>query len=477
MSFYRIYRPTVIDEIDNVHVRERLLTFLKKEKNALPHAFLFSGPKGAGKTTAARIIAKLFNCTDKKTAGPCGICDQCRSIEKGTHMDVLEIDAASNRGIDDIRALREGIHLAPSQAAYKVYIIDEVHMLTTEAFNALLKTLEEPPSHAVFILATTDPGKVPVTVRSRCMELVFAKASKEELIHALTRIVKKEKISIDKDALMLIADMSDGAFRDAVKMLEQVSFSEGTVTKDMVRGLLSKTEDGVREEFLDILLSGGNKKDSEKKALQIVRNVSDEGKDIKQFTADCMESLQQALVDAAVAGEKLDTKMRIVSLIKALSESWTLIRTCPIASLPLELMVVEFLDAEEETVSTKQSSKSPVRPERADLKTIPSKREEEDQQNPQQNVKNGHLGMLSLEKLKTHWNDFIEALKPYNHSVAGVMRSARPKSIDGDTVVIEAYYKFHQERLSDPKVRDILASVLKKLFGENVRVEVVLGRK
>src|SRR3989344_9433328 len=150
-SFYRTYRPQVIDEIDNVSVRDRLLSLLTKDKKDLPHAYLFSGPRGAGKTTAARVIAKMFNCTKSTKGGPCGKCEQCTSISEGRNLDVLEIDAASNRGIDEIRALREAIGLAPSSAAFKIYIINEVHMLSTEAFNALLKTLEEPPAHVVFV--------------------------------------------------------------------------------------------------------------------------------------------------------------------------------------------------------------------------------------------------------------------------------------------------------------------------------------
>src|SRR3989344_3395814 len=188
MSFYRIYRPQVFEEIDNIRVREKMLSLLSKPVSELPHAFLFSGSKGTGKTTAARLIAKLFNCEKlSKTKGPCGECTSCVSIAEGHNIDVLEIDAASNRGIDDVRALRDAIALTPMSGKIKVYVIDEVHMLTTEAFNALLKTLEEPPAHAVFILATTDPQKVPATIQSRCVPISFAKATTEELEAALKR--------------------------------------------------------------------------------------------------------------------------------------------------------------------------------------------------------------------------------------------------------------------------------------------------
>ncbi len=194
MVFYRKYRPQNINELDSQDVRERLVSVLSKDN---VHAMLFTGPKGLGKTSTARIVAKVLNCeslTEKgRKAGklePCNKCDQCISISNGSNIDVLEIDGASNRGIDEIRDLREKIKLSSARANKKVYIIDEVHMLTTEAFNALLKTLEEPPSHVVFILCTTEPHKVPATIASRCFQISFKKATDEELTRALLRISK-----------------------------------------------------------------------------------------------------------------------------------------------------------------------------------------------------------------------------------------------------------------------------------------------
>ena len=192
MAFYRTYRPQVIGEIDNKDVQKALLSLLSKDRKSLPHAFFFSGPKGSGKTTAARLIAKLFLCEKLGRLGPCGSCPACASVTKGSAIDLIEIDAASNRGIDEIRSLRDGIGLSPSIGEFKVYIIDEVHMLTNEAFNALLKTLEEPPLHAVFVLATTDPQKVPSTILSRCMHIKFDRAGKKELVTVLQRIAKKK---------------------------------------------------------------------------------------------------------------------------------------------------------------------------------------------------------------------------------------------------------------------------------------------
>lgn len=438
MSFYRTYRPQIIEQIDNNDVREQLLLLLTKERKQLPHAFLFTGPRGSGKTTAARIVAKLFNCTKPTKHGPCGKCLQCMSIAEGRNLDVLEIDAASNRGIDEIRQLRDAINLAPSSAQFKVYIIDEVHMLTPEAFNALLKTLEEPPEHAVFVLATTDPQKLPATITSRCVSILFHRASEDELVHALKRIVALEKISIDDSALSLLSARVDGSFRDAVKMLEQVSFHKGNVTNDIVKKLVSLSDETVRITLFESLA----KKDVHA-ALSVIENVVKQGNDIKTFLIDCLEYLHNELL-------KGSTESKV--LIQKFTEAYTLMRASPIPELPLEVAVVDYCGD-----SVVSSPKDPLVP-----------------QPPQAS---SSFGLLTLDKLTEHWKDFIEELKPLNHSIAGVLRSARPKAISHGIVTIEAFYPFHKDKLSESKTKDMLISILKKLFGEKVKIEIVLGKK
>ncbi len=447
----------VIDEIDNVSVRNALLSLLTKPRKDLPHAYFFSGPRGAGKTTAARVVAKLFNCEKPGKKGACGVCDQCVAIADGRNLDVLELDAASNRGIDEIRALRDGIALAPVAGKYKIYIIDEVHMLTTEAFNALLKTLEEPPAHAVFILATTDPQKVPGTIVSRCVPFIFAKASPKELRSALSRIVEVEKLTISDDALERIAEAADGSFRDAVKYLEQVSFHSGAIDLVAVERILSLTAAGSAGEFLAAVFA----RDA-KKALSHIQTMESAGVDIKSFITQCLRVMEQALV-AMAKGVKspLDVDADFLRrVIRTFALAHAEMKTTAIAQLPLELAVIELCeeDRPHEAVPPKEVPQTPA--------TSTVKKE------PKPDVTT-----LTVEKLADHWPDLIAALKPYNHSVAGVMRSTRPKAVEGGIVVIEAYYTFHKDKLSESKTRDILCEVLKKLFGEKVKVEVVLGKK
>lgn len=482
MSFYRIYRPQVFEEIDNIAVREKMVSLLSKPVSELPHAFLFSGSKGTGKTTAARLIAKLFNCEKlSKTKGPCGTCSSCVSIAEGNNIDVLEIDAASNRGIDDVRALRDAIALTPMSGKFKVYVIDEVHMLTTEAFNALLKTLEEPPAHAVFVLATTDPQKVPATIQSRCVPISFAKATSEELVHALKRIVEKEKMHIDQKALLLVAEQAEGSFRDAVKALEHLSFEKGTIDEDVVRTVLTVSDERSIKNFLIAL----EKKDVEK-LLNIIDDLGKNGRDMKSFLVTVMQRLEKLLVDTALDHTSGGWSLESLKIaIDRFTQAFANFRLSPVPELPIELAVVEICElghAEPVSASSVGQSQSRTGTPNPSTRLDSSKRVAEtsvrDNTTPEKvNTMTPSLGLLTLEKLVEHWKDFIEAMKPYNHSVAGVLRSSRPNAVQGGIVTIEAFYPFHQEKLSEIKTREMLGDVLKKLFGEKVKVDVVLGKK
>jgi DNA polymerase III subunit gamma/tau len=470
MSYYRIYRPKVIDEIDNVAVRQQLLNLLNKEKKDLPHAYLLTGIRGAGKTTTARLIAKIYNCEKiSKKNGPCGECESCKSIEKGTNLDVLEIDAASNRGIDEVRLLRERIGLAPSHSPYSVYIIDEVHMMTTEAFNALLKTLEEPPTHVVFVLATTDIQKVPTTIKSRCLLIPFTRASHAELMIALKRIVEREKLNIDNDSLILLAESADGSFRDAVKLLEQASLTDKKITAPDIQTMLSLSDTDTINFFLDAV---SDKHLAE--ALKLLKKISDSGTDIKVFLSECMKNLEVQIVASAL-GKTPTKKWNTITasdFLHRLTKAYGELKVSPLPEIPLTLAVIDhinfFRTTDLDVSKPKEKLAEPVLPASTNgPKSITDINIAEDDS----------LGLISLSKLHDHWPDIIEELKTFNHSIAGMLRSTKPKSVTGGTVCIEAFYKFHQEKLSEVKTREILSQVFKKLFGEKVKVEIVLGKK
>src|SRR3989338_3186051 len=293
VSLYRKYRSQNFDDLVGQTVIVQTLKNAIKS-NRLAHAYLFSGPRGTGKTSTARILAKALNCKDGPTPNPCGQCDNCVKIRTGHSVDVIEIDAASNRGIDEIRELRERVRYAPMEGRYKVYIIDEVHMLTQEAFNALLKTLEEPPAHVVFILCTTESQKLPATIISRCLQINFRSAGEEELVRSFRRIISGEKLNVDKDALKIIADLSDGSFRDGSKILQELSAKAGN--KPINGPFVLKNFKTVAVSLkIPELLRRLEEKDA-KKALGLINVIVAEGSDMKYFLEELIEKLHEELL-------------------------------------------------------------------------------------------------------------------------------------------------------------------------------------
>jgi len=344
--FYLKYRPQKISELDLTEIREGLSRVLSSGR--IPHAFLFAGPKGTGKTSAARIIAKSVNCLAKRTGPnrfePCNHCSLCQSITKGTALDLIEIDAASNRGIDDIRNLKEKIKLAPTEAKYKVYIIDEVHMLTTEAFNALLKTLEEPPLHAIFILCTTEPEKLPETIVSRCLRFNFRKGRPEEVIRSLKKIVRGEKLKIEKEALTEITKHVDGSFRDAQKLLEQLSLRKRKITVQMVQEEVGQSRGSRPETLLSFLVQGKTKK-----AIREVNHALEQGVDLKNYTKELLELLRLCLLKSIGCADKTEkevsfqlNRQQAVLLIALFERALRELKTAVIPQLPLEMAIIEY---------------------------------------------------------------------------------------------------------------------------------------
>lgn len=333
MVFYRKYRPQTLEDLDKKDVRDRLRALLSKPE--IPHAFLFTGSKGTGKTSTARIIAKIVNCQNRRGLEPCNKCSNCISITNGSNVDVIEIDAASNRGIDEIRDLRDRIAFAPAMGGKKVYIIDEVHMLTKEAFNALLKTLEEPPPHVLFILATTELHKVPDTIVSRCTQVVFTKATTEEIKRSLKRIAEGEKLDeVNVKTLLSITVSSDGSFRDAAKLLEQ--YTQGAVFADTYNNA---------EKFLEILIT-----QKTRDSLDFIESRVKEGVDMQDFAKQILFYLHKRLLSFYMSnvGEKNESPTNKFSaaevrhLIHLFTHALNDMKTSYIEQLPLELAVIEW---------------------------------------------------------------------------------------------------------------------------------------
>lgn len=296
----RKYRPQQFSEvIGQEHVTRTLRNAIEQQRIA--HGYIFSGHRGIGKTTIARILAMALNCrqADRPTADPCGVCDSCNEIRSGSSVDVMEIDAATNRGIDEIRELRDAVRYRPARDRYKVYILDEAHQITEAAFNALLKTLEEPPEHVIFMLATTQPEDIPQTIRSRCQHFSFHAVRFDDIVAQLADLVKKEKLQADSEALALLAEAGDGSMRDALSLLDQaIAGAGGKLTAEMVRGLVGS----VPSETLESLLEAVARNSSEE-TLRLLDKILSEGHSPAHLAKQMVRFLRNAVV-AKVAGEE-----------------------------------------------------------------------------------------------------------------------------------------------------------------------------
>jgi DNA polymerase-3 subunit gamma/tau len=458
MVFYLKYRPRKISELDSLALQERLGSVLRgKLPDAVPHAFLFTGPKGLGKTSTARIVAKAINCTNRKGAElePCNKCESCKSIDSGASLDVLEIDGASNRGIDEIRDLREKIRLSPVNSRKKVYIIDEVHMLTTEAFNALLKTLEEPPAHAQFFLCTTEPQKIPETISSRCFSVHFTRATDEDLIHSFKRILKGEEIKADEDALLQVAALSDGSFRDGAKIIEELSAG----TKNITTKIIEKKYNfqSVNKSIVD--LTDALKNRDAKKGIEIVSKLSQENTDFKLFTEQLINVLHKNLISEVEngSGQAKETRDLITMLVK----SYASIKYAVLPQLPLELTIVEWCSQESVEEEVEQVSLASVsKPVKADESLEPEKATGKIATNQ---------SALGDDKILS---ELIDSVKKDNFSIAGVLRGCSVKKFNKKELVLSTEFKFHKERLSDKKVLTMLEEKLQEITGEKTTIKI-----
>ena len=358
VALYRRWRPeSFADLVGQEHISRTLSRAVTSGQTS--HAYLFTGPRGTGKTSTAKILARALNCAEGPTLTPCGVCDSCRSISDGSSMDVFEIDAASNRGIDEIRDLRESVKFAPTEGHYKIYIIDEVHMLTTEAFNALLKTLEEPPERVIFILATTEPHKVPATIQSRCQRYDFHRITVTEIRDRLIYVCKESDIAAEEDALGIIAAQADGGMRDALSILDQcMALAEGTLTAERVQealGLVGRA--WIRRMAGEI---------AARDAAALIAQLSEllqSGRELKQVLAELAQHFRRLMI-AGVGGAvsaaelcagdaeelRMDaaqfTQEEIMSILRRLNETMQELRTSPQPRIAVETLLIGLCHTE-----------------------------------------------------------------------------------------------------------------------------------
>lgn len=523
--FYRKWRPQQLaDVVGQGHVSQTLLNALSSGK--ISHAYLFCGPRGTGKTSTARSLAKAVNCLNNGKGEPCNECAMCRAITEGRAMDVIEVDAASNRGIDEIRDLREKVNYAPGEARYKVYIIDEVHMLTKEASNALLKTLEEPPPHVIFIMATTEAHKLLPTILSRCQRFDFRRVPLNDMLTLLGCIAESEGITAEPEALQLIGRAATGSMRDALNLLQQANNYYGdNISLPQTQALLGMSGDRRAIELIKYIVG-----DDVAAGIAIINNVNGDGLDLRQFNHELVEYLRILLLLKTGSAESIEitaedkqelTKLaagaslnRILKAVKTFGHLD--ISLDNYSTLPLELALVDCTLAETETVgkeaspreksepapkkpaartaspapeqkAVKQEKAGPEEPElpAADIEAaeeppavtpeIPPVKEEAAPPETEKDSASPLAAGSEIEQLRLSWSKIInEAPDGMGKTpAAALLRSARPLSLENNTIVISFKYSYHKEKMDIPENQKTADKIVSGFLGRTCKVRCV----
>ncbi|MFC1846584.1 DNA polymerase III subunit gamma/tau [Chloroflexota bacterium] len=525
--FYRKWRPqTLSDVVGQQQATVTLINALKSSR--VSHAYLFCGPRGTGKTSTGRILAKAVNCLDSGSSEPCNECNMCLSITEGRAMDVIEIDAASNTGVDDIRALKERVNYAPGQAKYKVYIIDEVHMLSNSASNALLKTLEEPPPNVIFILATTEAHKVLPTIMSRCQRFDFRRVSQADIMLKLGRICKSEGIKIKTEALRLVARSAAGSLRDAENLLEQLfTFYGANIGLSQVQAILGITGDKRVKELVGCIV--GNDIPA---GMTIINTVSGDGLDLKQFNRELVAYLRCLLLIKNGCDKNLDLTTEETSELKELSATTSMehilksvklfgrleLKANDYSTLSLELALVDSITSPENEKATaveaaattivkpvtaipNTSGKAvPVKPPAAKAEPVKAvvkeniappppqevpeiKAEKSDSPSSKEEVVKTTPPEVDgqLKNLQSNWKQVIEQAPESVKRTAAVaiLRSAgvQPVAIDGDTVILTFKYSYHKEKIDEAENKKITADIISNFLGRRCQVRCIFEQE
>jgi len=476
---YRKYRPQRFADLSGQKNIIKILKGAIKRKN-IGHAYLFSGPRGVGKTTVARILAKAVNCENlSEDFEPCGECRSCLEITSGASMDFTEIDAASNRGIDEIRQLREGVGFAPAKNQFKVVILDEAHMLTKEAFNAFLKTLEEPPERTIFILATTEIHKLPATIVSRCQRFDFARIPVDEIVNRLEYIVKKENVLTERSALEMIATNCGGCLRDTLSFLEQILLiSSKNISLADVQETLGLPDQKIIHELAEKIL----RKDTVK-AIQSVGELLDSGKDLSVFVSSLITYFRGLLmlnISDELSGilsqnytkEEL-TQMSelaqqfsrncLTSIMRKLIEAQDKMKFSDFPHVYLEMAIAESTIQDELTKENKNDKDN-------DSNVGGNSNEDSIREQNQKHVENNKLDndVCNSEISKEQWNAILTEIKKKNHSVHAFLSACIPVKIVNNDLLIFVKHNFHKERLNTQQNKILVESAISSVMGSKL---------
>ncbi len=478
-ALYNKWRPHKWEQIvGQQHVVQTLKNAVAG--NHVAHAYLFAGPRGTGKTTAARLLAKAVNCLNEDlAAAPCNICAHCQAVNENRFLDMIEIDAASTNSVDDVRDLREKINFTPNQGKYKVYIIDEVHMLSGSAFNALLKTLEEPPPHAIFILATTEMAKIPATVLSRCQRHEFRRVPVDDIVAHLMNIAKAEKIKAQPDALMLIARQSAGGVRDAISLLDLMASTGREITLELTQTVLgtatSQTVLALVKSILEREPAAG---------MDAIHAALDSGSDPRQLARQVVDYMRALLLFQMGNASQVDmasdvrhqaeehakafSPAMVLGILKAFNSAATDLRGGWQPSLPLELAVAEVMElsapAEEEIQAATQKPAVKPKPVKPAPSPQPDPKEDADPQ-----------GAVTLETINQAWKQIRGIIKPQNPSLDGLLNSCKPVGLKGNILTL-GFASENVVKLMTNKPRSIedTCKVINELFGTTLTLELTV---
>lgn len=489
LALYREWRPKNFKEIvGQDHVSTTLMNALMQNKVA--HAYLFSGPRGTGKTTAAKVLAKALNCAERKDAEPCNHCSSCHDIDQGLALDVLEIDAASNRGIDEIRDLREKVKLAASGGKYKVYIIDEVHMLTTEAFNALLKTLEEPPVNVVFVLATTEAHKIPLTILSRVQRFEFHRISSAGISARLQEVCTALGRDVQEKALQVIAAKAEGGLRDALSILDQCLLQDDPIKLEHVYQVIGMLGETYSADLTDSLLEG----DYAQALVKLDEGVV-LGRDPRQIIRELLDYLRQALLFVAGGQEPLlapEMTQRLVAQARQAGMSKLLLwinvllkgegelRYATNARLAAEMILVQTLyhtasetpEASPKYDAVKKRPDVPVMAkETSSVTAVPKEtvRQAVSQETP------GQEGDL-FAVVKDKWPEILEEVKKKKRSTQAFLLEGRPVGVKGEILylVFKEGYSFHKDKFNTPENKIVVEGILEQVLGRKLTLQSLM---